>query len=154
LADSSLAVIAHAKQRLVLIDPNTATLHVSKQTARWILHSQEDWVAEFQKEGVLTEKEAFHLQHGIRGDLDRLGTTEWLSILVANVMYKLEHMFCHVACGSDAADRNTSSGSAAQCIGPGACKGDDGADSSSEHGSDVGLEMQLRVERVRTYNEV
>eukprot|EP01034_Spumella_vulgaris_P023862 gene23862-30138_t len=87
--------VRQARAKLAEIDSNVIALQVSKQTARWILHVQEDMVAEFQREGVLLERDAALLLGEVQRDLSRLGSVEWSSIVMAKIAHTIESKVCY-----------------------------------------------------------
>ncbi len=95
MVDESKELVRQAKQKLSEIDSNVITLQVSKQTARWILHIQEDMIAEFQKEGILSEKDAHLLLGEVQRDLNHLGNVEWSSIILSKLIHKFESYICY-----------------------------------------------------------
>lgn len=82
VVQESRGMVSKAKARLAAIDPEIVTTQVSKQTARWILHRQEDQVEEFLKKGIITERDAEELFHEAESDLKLLGKVEWTDIFV------------------------------------------------------------------------
>jgi hypothetical protein len=74
-------VVALAKARLAAIDPQVVTVQVSKQTARWIVHRQEDQIELFVQEGILTERDAEALFEEAERDLHVLGKVDWTDVL-------------------------------------------------------------------------
>eukprot|EP01034_Spumella_vulgaris_P023864 gene23864-30140_t len=127
ILDSSRDQVRQARAKLSEIDSNVIALQVSKQTARWILHVQEDMVAEFQREGVLLERDAALLLGEVQRDLSRLGSVEWSSIVMAKMVNKLESLMCDVC-----------------CVIPMWC-GSKGADTQSQCSSEFCVEQQLHA---------
>jgi hypothetical protein len=95
VVNESREQVRQARSRLAEIDSNAITLQVSKQTARWILHVQEDMVAEFRREGVLLERDAALLLEEVQRDLKRLGSVEWSNIVAAKIAHTLESYVCY-----------------------------------------------------------
>jgi hypothetical protein len=81
VVQESRAVVALAKARLAAIDPQVVTVQVSKQTARWIVHRQEDQIELFVQEGILTERDAEALFEEAERDLHVLGKVDWTDVL-------------------------------------------------------------------------
>lgn len=70
--EESKALTNYVKTILLQLDPQLIIQQVSKQTAYWILHSQQDQIEEFTNEGILTENDAAELLHEIEADLSVL----------------------------------------------------------------------------------
>jgi hypothetical protein len=83
VVQESRDLVAKAKARLAAIDHNIVVVQVSKQTARWIVHRQEDQIEEFLKEGIITAKDAECLFHEAEHDLLLLGKVEWTDVFIA-----------------------------------------------------------------------
>ena len=66
-----------AKERLANMDSLVVSRNVSKQSARWILHSEEDLVMELLTEGILNEKQAEILLDEVERDITALETEDW-----------------------------------------------------------------------------
>ncbi|KAJ1390437.1 hypothetical protein B484DRAFT_409008 [Ochromonadaceae sp. CCMP2298] len=94
VVQESRVIVAYAKARLAAIDPSIVTLQCSKQTARWILHMQEDQIEEFLHEGIITPNDAEALFHEVEHDLKALGKVEWINILLAKVYDKAAGVLC------------------------------------------------------------
>lgn len=104
VVQESRMIVHKAKEFLAAIDPSIVTLQVSKQTARWILHMQEDQIEEFLEEGIITHRDAETLFHEVEQDFAVLGKVEWLHILMSKVSGKVKDVlclrFCSKWCGS------------------------------------------------------
>mmetsp|Transcript_2893 Transcript_2893/g.4440 ORF Transcript_2893/g.4440 Transcript_2893/m.4440 type:complete len:1037 (-) Transcript_2893:411-3521(-) len=98
VVQESREIVAIAKARLAAIDPSIVTLQCSKQTARWILHMQEDQIEEFLHEGIITPNDAEALFAEVEGDLKALGKVEWINILLAKMQDKVVGTLCCRSC--------------------------------------------------------
>ena len=90
----SREVVARAKAHLSAMNPQIVTLQVSKQTARWILHRQEDQVEGFQQEGIILEADAEVLLHQAAADLKVLGKVEWTDVAAAMGQRVVDSLKC------------------------------------------------------------
>lgn len=77
----SWELVENARSYLGSIDPETVTRQVSKLTARWVLHMQEDQIEDFLKEGVITGSDAEELLREAEQDLRSLGKVEWTDVV-------------------------------------------------------------------------
>jgi hypothetical protein len=78
----SQALVEQARDRLAAIDPETVTKQVTKQTARWVIHEQQEQTEQYLREGVVSAAEAEKLLREAEGDLRRLGKVEWTDVLL------------------------------------------------------------------------
>lgn len=90
VVQESRELVNKARACLRAIDPGIITLQVSKQTARWILHMQEDQIEEFLHEGIITQRDAETLFHEVEHDFKVLGKVEWVHILMSKISSKIK----------------------------------------------------------------
>jgi len=101
VVQESRIVVARAQAHLAAMNPHVVTLQVSKQTARWILHRQEDQVEGFQREGIIPEADAEILLHQAAADLKALGKLEWSDIVTAMGERVTDSLDCTSRCRGD-----------------------------------------------------
>jgi NhaP-type Na+/H+ or K+/H+ antiporter len=78
----SKELVQKARNRLSEVDPTLVTKNISKQSARWILHAQEDLIEELQEEGILTAEQAETLQEAVEADFSLLERDDWFKSTV------------------------------------------------------------------------
>lgn len=81
VVQESRGLVAKARKRLLGIEPGIMLRQVTKATARWVIHSQQDQIEEFMKEGIITPADAEELLHECEEDLRHLGKVEWTDML-------------------------------------------------------------------------
>merc|ERR1719223_656517 len=74
----SEAAVQRAKARLRNTDPQEASVNISQQAVRWILHMEEDLLEEMQHEGILSPGDAEVLTADIDSDFRTLEQEEWV----------------------------------------------------------------------------
>ena len=77
VVQESVELVTRAKTLLNGISPEVIRKKVSKQSASWILHTEQDLIEEFQLEGILTQADAKKLLDEVQRDFHHLERDEY-----------------------------------------------------------------------------